>query len=831
MFNVFQDLRFAFRTFVKNPGFAAITILTLALGIGATTAIFSVVYGVLLRPLPYDHPNQIVRVWETTPSGQRMNFADPNFEDLRDQNHSLQGIAEYTSNLESISGGQQPTRTMVTAASRDFFNVLRVQPMLGRMFAPEEQRFGAPLVALVRYGYWKQYLGGNTDLSSLKLTLESRPVSVIGILPAGFDFPDGSEVWVPREIYERYPSRTAHNWRAIARLRNTVTVAQASADLKAIGARIRQQFGNDVDLAGAAVLPLQTAMTSNVSSVLYILLGAVAFLLLIACANVANLLLAQGAARQRELAIRAALGAERGRLVRQFLTEALLLSAISGVLGILAATWGVNALLALKSNPLPNAQAVGVNAVVLLFAVAICFAVALLLGVLCAVRATRGDLQGTLAEGARHAGTTHSNRLGALIVTGQLAGALILLVGAGLLGRSLLGVLSTDPGFHTDHVLTVNLALGGIDTGDAFAPSEAGKARRLAFLSQLFRRLHELPGVDQAGGTGGLPLADSLADGTYVVMNPRDPVPGKTGKPSPEVETEWQALFRNRERTGNALYCVASEDYFAALGIPLVEGRLFEDRDTPSAPHVALISKSLAQEKWPKQDPLGQLIEFGNMDGDPTFLTVVGVVGDVRSASLEQPPVPTIYTNYRQRPQSTRDFTITIRTAGDPAQLVRPVLQIIHDLDPTIPPKVATFSQVFSASLESRRFSLTVMSIFSATALMLALAGIYGVISYSVTRRTREFGVRIAMGASTRNVVALVLGEGMRPVVVGILIGIAGGLALMRTIQSLLFNVSANDPLTYAAVAALLVLVAALACFVPAWRATRVDPLVALHYE
>ncbi|PWT85320.1 MAG: permease, partial [Proteobacteria bacterium] len=399
-----------------------------------------------------------------------------------------------------------------------------------------------------------------------------------------------------------------------------------------------------------------------------------------------------------------------------------------------------------------------------------------------------------------------------------LAAALILLVGAGLLGRSLLRVLSTDPGFHTDHVLTLNLALP--DLGDN-APDT--KVRRVAFLSELFRRLRELPGVEQVGGTGGLPLTDSLANGTYAVMSSHDPLP--------KTEAEWEALFRRTERTGNALYCVSSEGYFASLGIPLTEGRMFEDRDTASAPHVALVSKSLAQEKWPNQDALGRQIEFGNMDGDPTLLTVIGVVGDVHSTSLEQPPIPTIYTNYRQRPQSTRDFTVVLRTAADPASLIRPAQEIVRDLDPTIPPRLSTFSQVFSASLESRRFTTLLMSVFSSTALLLAMAGIYGVISYSVAVRTREFGVRMALGADTGNVLKLVLTEGMRPVLVGIALGTGGGLLLARTMVSLLFGVSSTDPLTFATVALALGAVAFAACYIPARRATRVDPLVALRYE
>jgi predicted permease len=816
---LFNDLRSALRTLVNRPTFSAISILTLGLGIGAATAIFSVVYGVLLRPLPYDHPDQIVRLWEADPTGHRMNFADPNFEDLRDQNQSLKGIAEYSAVLQSVYGGRQATRAIVAAVSRDFFSVMRVQPLLGRTFRSEEQRFGAAPVALVRYGYWKQYLGGTTDLSSLTLNIDNRPAAVVGILPANFDFPESAEIWVPRELYERLPARTAHNWHVVARVNDGVSIPQANSDLSAIGARIKQQFGTDVQIAGVAALPLQTAITGSVRPTLLLLLAAVLFLLLIACANVANLMLAQASARQRELAIRTALGAERMQIARQFLTEAILLVSIAAAVGVVAAAWGVRLLLALHAEALPNSQAVSLQAPVLAFAVLLALGVALALGLFCAFRATGSDLQTALLEGGqRQAGSASGNRVGRLIVCAQLAAALVLLVGAGLLARSLVRVLGTEPGFRTAKVLTLNLALPKPNPD-----TPAAEARRVAFLNELLARIRALPGVQQAGGTSDLPLTENPSDGTYLLFHP--------GEALPQRPEDFEQLFRQHERTGSAYFTIAGDGYFEALGIPLVRGRLFDQRDTPDSPHAALISDSLAREKWPGRDPIGQLIEFGNMDGDVRLLTVVGVVGDIHAGSLEQPPYPTIYVNYRQRPRKIGDFTIVMRSAGDPVALIGPAQSIVRELDPTAPPRLSTFTQVFSASLESRRFSLILMAIFSGTALVLAAAGVYGVISYSVARRTREFGVRMAVGAVSKDVFRLVLKEGMAPVLAGIMIGIAAGVALARTMQSFVFGISSVDPVTFAGVAAGLILVALLACYVPARRATRVDPLVALRYD
>jgi putative ABC transport system permease protein len=816
MSTLLQDVRYGLRMLAKNPGFTAVAVLTLALGIGATTAIFSVVYGVLLRPLPYPEPNRIVELWEVGEKGQHMNFADPNFADVHSEARSLESAAQYASSLRVISGGSEPTRTMSSAVSSDFFRVMRVSPVRGREFSPQEQKFGAAPVALVSYSYWQRYLGSPHDLSSIKLKVSDQAASVIGVLPPGFHFPFESDVWIPRELYEMLPSRTAHNWHVIARLRPGVTSAQAHAELSGIARRLKQQYGQDTMMEGVAVARLEDAMTASVRPALAMLLAAVGFLLLVACANVANLLLARAAARERELAIRAALGAGRRRLVGQFLTESFLLSVAGGALGVAVAAWGVDALLAMAPGDLPRLGEVSVNVPVLVFALGISVLVAFVLGGATAMRATSRNLQGALAEGGQaRTGSVRLQRLGRGIVATQLAVTLVLLVGAGLLGRSLLRVLSVDPGFRTEHVVTMDLALPSAD-------KSADQVRRVQFLQEVIGKMNHLPHVQEAGGTNGLPLTNGLADGTYLLMSPGAKLPSMS---------ELEQLFHNPSRTGGANYCVASSGYFRALGIPLLRGRLFDEQDTMDAPHVALISESLAREKWPNENPLGHAIEFGNMDGDLRLLTVVGVVGDIREDSLEAKPFPTIYVDYQQRPQSTDRFTVVMRTDADPEGLISQARQVLRGLAPDVPPRFSTFDQVLASSLQSRRFNLMLVAVFAATALLLAAAGVFGVMAYSVERRTREIGVRVALGATRRQVLSLVLGQALLTAAAGVAAGLLGSLALTRLVRSLLFGVSATDPLTFLAVALLLTGVALAASFIPARRAAKVDPMVALRYE
>jgi predicted permease len=817
MTTLLQDLRSAVRSLGRSRGVTLLVVLTLALGIGATTAIFSVVYGVLLRPLPYPNPDRIMAIFEVNSQGTWSRLADPNFDDFRDQNHSFQAIAKYNEGIASVSGAGQPTRTTVAAVTPGFLKVFSVQPLMGRDFSAGDARKGADPVVLVSYGYWKQHLGSSPELSQWHLKIDNRAYSVIGVLPARFQFPSDAGLWVPADLDGENTSRTSHNYSAIARLRDGVTVEQANGDISAIARRIHSASNEPDDylLRDGIVVPLRDSITRNSRLALLVLLGAVGFLLLVACANVANLLLAQATARTRELAIRSALGAARGRLIHQFLTEASLLSMLGGGLGVLGAYSGVAGLVWLAPENLPRLGSVSISLPVLGFALLLSAAVALGLGTFIAVRATSGDLRQGLLEGGRgQAGSQSSQRVGRAIVAAQFAITLVLVMGAGLLGRSLMKVLEVDPGFRVDKVVAMNVSLPWVEDPKA-------KAQQAVFFSNLLGRLQQIPGVHRVGATSVLPLEEGgLPDGMFLVISPEE---------APKSIDSLISLFRQKERTGIADFCVATEGYFRILGIPLIRGRLFDERDGADSPHVAVISESLARSRWPGQDPIGHTIEFGNMDGDLRLLTIVGIVGDIHEYGLDVPPRPTVYVNLFQRPRSA--MTVTLLSDADTQSVTSAARGILQELNPEIPAKFRMFSQIYSASLGSRKFNLILIGFFATTALLLATAGVFGVMAYSVSRRTREIGVRVALGARSRDVLAMVLGQGLRTIVIGLVIGMAGSLALARAVESLLFGVNATDPLTFAGVILLLVAAALLACYLPARRAARVNPIVALRYE
>jgi predicted permease len=814
--SVLSDCLYGLRQLRKNPGATAVMVFTLALAIGAVTAIFSVVYGVLLRPLPYTDANRIMAIFEVTSKGRPSRLADPNFDDFRDQNRTFRAIAKYNDNIASVSGTSQPTRTTVAGVTPDFLKVFGVQPILGRDFSATDAEKGAGPTVLVSYGYWRQYLGSTHDLAQAHLKIDGAVYSVIGVLPAGFSFPPEVDLWLPADLDGENRSRTSHNYYAVGRLRDGVTVEQANGDISAIARRIHATSSEQGDylLKDGIVLPLQDSITGKARPALLILLGAVGFLLLVACANVANLLLAQASVRERELAIRSALGAARARLIRQFLTEAFLLSLVGGGLGVIGALGGVAGLVSLAPVNLPRLDSVSISIPVLLFAFLLSTAVAAGLGAFTAARATSGDLRKGLEEGGRgQAGSQSSQRVGRVLVAAQIAITLVLVVGAGLLGRSLLNVLEVNPGFRVDKIVTMDVSLPWVEDPKA-------KANQGIFYSNLIDRLKQIPGVRKVGAISNLPMEGGLPDGTFLLM---------TQNEVPKNFDGFGALLQQKERLGIADFGVATDGYFQVLGIPLIRGRIFDEHDGPDSPHVAVISESLARDRWPGQDPIGHTIEFGNMDGDLRLLTIVGIVGDIHDYGLDAPPRPTVYVNLFQRPRS--EITITMLSDADTPSVTSAERRILQDLNPEVPPRFRTFSQVYSASLGSRRFNVILIGFFGITALLLATAGVFGVMAYSVSRRTREIGVRIALGASSGDVLRMVLGQGLRTIFIGVAIGIAGSLALTRTVESLLFGVTATDPLTFGGVTLLLVGAALLACFIPARRATKVDPLVALRYE
>jgi putative ABC transport system permease protein len=825
MSGLFQDLRYTLRQMRKSPGFAAVAVLTLALGIGATTAIFSVVYGVLLRPLPYAEPNRIVSVFEIQPNGRHNRLADPNFDDFRDQSRSFQAIAKYTAYPAAVSGGSEPTRSIVAHVTPQFLSVFRVQPIIGRDLAAADNNKGAGPVALVSYGYWRQYLGASLELSRLHLKIDDSIFSVVGVLSEGFHFPTEATIWIPADLKGENTSRSSHNFDAVARLRDGVTVEQANAEISAMGRHIYEASSEKGDflLKDAGVVPLKDSITGETRPALLILLGAVGFLLLVACANVANLRLAQASVRERELAVRSALGAPRGRLIRQFVTEAFALSVLGGSFGLLGAYLGVIGLLALAPPNLPRLDEVSINLPVLAFALLLCCGVAIVIGVFTALRATGGELRKGLAEGNREqASSQSSHKVGGVIVAAQIAITMVLVVGAGLLGRSLAKLLEVNLGFRVEKIVTMDVSLPRPDWTDWKL-----KADQAIFFRDLIERLRRVPGVRQVGATSKLPMSGWVSNGQFLLMT-QDQLP-KLPTTLQEMSHDFDILFRRKEGLGEADFCVATSGYFRALGIPLLKGRLFDEHDGPDSPHAALISASLARERWPGQDPIGHTIEFGNMDGDLRLLTVVGIVGDVHDSGPDTPPPATVYVNLFQRPEPM--LTLTMLTDADTQQVTSAARQILHDMNPENPPLFGTFSQVYSESLGSRRFNLTLLGFFATIALLLAMAGIFGVMAYSVSRRTREIGVRVALGAASRDVMAMVLVQGLRTVSIGVVIGVAGALALTRAIQSLLFGVKATDPLTFTAMFLLLISAALLACYIPARRAAKVDPMVALRYE
>jgi ABC-type lipoprotein release transport system permease subunit len=826
METLIKDIRHGVRSLLARPGFTALAVFTLALGIGACTAIFSVVDGVLLRPLPYPDAERIVQLREVNSKGTQIQFAEPNFRDVRARSHTLEAVAQYSGDLITVTGGSEPVRALTYAVSGDFFRVLGTQPVVGRQFAPDESKPGGAPVAVVSYGFWQKLLAGRSDLSGTTLRLMDQNLTVIGVMPSGFGFPRDTEIWVPRELFPEEISRSAHNWRVVARVRPGAGIEQARAEVSAIGKQLKQEFGKDMDTVDFTAVPQQEYMVGNVRRPLLMIFVAVGFLLAVACANVANLVLAQMTARQREFAVRSALGATRVRLARQFITENLLLALVAGTLGVLLSIWGVDLLLGLNQQSLPRMNEIGVNPRVVTFTFGLSLLVAAVLGIVPLLRFSTRDLETSLRETGTGARGYAGRRMRSLLVVAQMALTLVLLVGAGLLGKSFYRLLRTDPGFRTDEAVAMDLSLPSprmdeqrykqfmdsykrlMEQGiapDTAVQLSADEERQRLFQRQLLERLSATPGVVAAGSINNLPLTGDGASGTFFIGN-------------------------NPARRGQADYRLASAGYFSAMRIPLLRGRFFDSSDQPNAPNAAVVSQLIAQKYWPNEDPIGQTIQFGNMDGDLRLLHIVGVVGDVHNYGVDVPAVPTIYGNALQRLPSS-SLTLVVRGQGEPSAYIPAMREAVRSLDPQLPVKFRTLDQVFSSSLDQRRFSLVIFGVFGATALLLAAMGIYGVTSYAVAQRTQEIGLRMALGAQASDVLKLVLRNGMSLAFIGAAVGVAGAYALTRVMSSLLFEVVPTDLATFITVSVSLIAVALLACFIPARRATKVDPLVALRYE
>lgn len=819
MDQLLQDVRYTLRHLGRAPGFAAMAVLTLGLGIGATTTLFSVVHGVLLQPLPYPEPERIVRVLEVGKNGRRSTgMSDPNFTDLSEQNGSFEGLAQYRTRLVSVSGGSEPTRIRSAQVSRDFFQVMGVQPHLGRSFHADEQQEGASPVALISYGYWQRYMGGDPDLSGRTLTYGSNVVSLVGVMPPGFEFPRGADVWIPRELEPMNGSRTSLNKRTIGRLAVDVPVERARQDMNVIAQRLEQQYGDDTWMVGAAVVPLHEELVGRTRPILLLLLGASGFLLLIACANVVNLLLARATSRERELAVRMAMGAGRERLTRQFLTESLILSFLGSSLAVLIARWSLGLIRGLEASKLPRLAEIRVDGPVLLFVLLTSIVVAVGLALLSAWRATGGRVGLSLAAGQRSQAGAGTARVRGTLVVSQVALTLMLLVGTGLLLRSFQRVLEAQPGYRTQGAVVVNCHLPYPDT-DELAATQG------RFHERLISRLRALPGVAEVGAINYLPLKPQGPSGTLLLLN------------QPDEVTDWDsfdAVIKIPGRTGSAEYRRATPDYFQSMQIPLLRGRLFDERDQAETAHVAVVSESLAKTTWPGEDPLGKLVQFGNMDSDLRPFTVIGVVGDIRETSLEAEPEPTFYANALQRSgglAGALDMILVARSEIDAATLVPAVRRLVHEIDPQVAPNLQTLGEISADSLAERRFQLLLLGVFGTAALLLAIVGIYGVISIHVAQRKEEIGVRIALGATGRNVIRLVVQQGLFLVALGVALGLVGALAVTRLMQSFLYDISTTDPITFFVVALLLVVAATFACFLPAYRAARVDPVVALRAE
>ena len=805
METLWQDLRYGARMLARSPGFTTVAVLSLALGIGANTAIFSVLHAVVLQPFPYHEPDRIVTLWQThrKEGGRRDQVSVANFLDWQERSQSFEAMAILRPYGLDYTGGDYPESIRSWLVSRGFFQILGVDALIGRTLVPEDYKPGNDNVAVFSHGLWQRKFGAAPDVVGQRIVLDGEPFTVVGVMPPEFAFPDKHEIWAPFIVTEA-TRQTVHGafLDAVARLKPGVTLAQAQAEMDAIAAQLRHEHPRRNEDVGVAVVPLPEQVIGHVRPALLLLLGAVGLVLLIACANVANLLVARSAQREQEFAVRTALGATRMRLMRQLLTESFLLAFLGGAGGLLLASWAASAIVSWGPSDLPRLDQVGLNPTVLGFGVAVSSLTAIVFGLIPALRLSPAEPFGSLKEGSRTAvGGRRQHRLRHVLVVGEVMVALVLLAGAGLLVRSFVRLMQVDLGFLPQRVLALQVFVFGGKYPD--------DRHRMQFFDDVLQRLASLPGVNSAGAASFLPFVDA-----QIEIKARFAV---EGQPAPEPGQEPLANVT-----------IATPGYFRTMGIPLRRGRLFGELDNLDSAPVVLINETLARRYWPDEDPIGRRIALSH--GGVQTREIIGVVGDVRQYGLLGQPVSEVFLPLRQAPFGS--MTLLVRSAGDPLDLLAATKTAVWAVDKDLPFwSSAPMTHLIADSVADRRGLLLLLGLFAAMALCLAVVGIYGVISLLTAQRTREIGVRLALGAQRRDVLWLVLGQGMKLTFAGVALGLIGAVLSTRLLSSFLYGVKPTDPLTLAVVAALLTVVALLACYVPARRATRVDPMTALRYE